>query len=98
MSSAYATRIVEKVFKEFDKDCNGRLSKVEFPKAINNLSRATGGSICSKDDLHAIFDLIDINGDNTISKKEMEILFCQILELLKKNGDPAYNKMVKFSE
>jgi len=54
--------ITEKIFSSFDKDRNGRFSRLEFPKVIRSLAEMIGGEI-TKDDIEDIFNLIDVNGD-----------------------------------
>ena len=66
--------IVDKMFKKYDTDSNERLSKFEFVSLVNDLSRSFGGEICPRDDLDTLFELIDTNGDRTISKKELSVL------------------------
>lgn len=86
MSAEVANKIVNTMFREFDKNGSGRLSKFEFVDSINFLSRKVGGTICSRNDLDCIFQIIDANGDGTISRKEYMILIDKFLLVLKKDS------------
>jgi len=47
------------------------------------MSKVVGGVICPRSDLDCIFQLIDINGDETISKKEYLIFMRKFIEVMK---------------
>ena len=69
MSNEIATKLVDKVFRTYDEDGDGRLNKFQFTKALNALTKAIRGEMCPRDDLESLFHLIDVNGDSTITKK-----------------------------
>lgn len=68
---------------KFDRNANEHLSKFEFANSLNFMSKIVGGVICPRSDLDCIFQLIDINGDETISKKEYMIFMDKFLETMK---------------
>lgn len=82
MSAEIANKVVATMFREFDQNGNGRLSKFEFVNSINYLSRKVGGTICCRNDLDSIFQIIDVNGDGAISKKEYLILIDKFIRVL----------------
>ena len=49
------------------------------------MSKIVGGVICPRSDLDCIFQLIDVNGDETISKKEYLIFIRKFLEVLEQD-------------
>ena len=53
---------------------NDELTKVEFTRIIQKVKTVVGGPLLKKDDLEALFDLIDENSDQKISKREFEVL------------------------
>ena len=62
--------LLQKIFEKFDANKDGHLSLFEFNEALKNLSRVTGAAYPKKADIEALFHLIDINGDEKISKSE----------------------------
>lgn len=59
---------LDKLFSEFDKDHNRRFSRSEFPKVIKILSQLIGADQPTEDEIDDIFNLLDINGDQTIDR------------------------------
>lgn len=62
-------QLLEKIFNEFDQDKNHRFTKNEFPKVVKTLINLVGGEEPSADDIEDIFNLLDVNGDETIDRK-----------------------------
>ena len=60
---------VERIWIEYDMDNNGTLDFDEIASYLKK--RAYPHLTLGQDVLRKIFDLIDENGDNTISKEEM---------------------------
>lgn len=58
--------VVEKIYEKYGYLPNGRLSKFEFFKAFNEVSKISLGQVASKAQMELIFDLIDQNGDQKI--------------------------------
>ena len=67
-SEDVCSKIVRNIFFQFDSSCNENLSKFQFVSSLNHLSKQVGGHICPRSDLDCIFQLIDENGDQKISK------------------------------
>lgn len=74
--------IIEKIFSVFDKDNNGRFTRREFPKVIKTLVDLFGGDEATEDDIDDIFNLLDVNGDETIDKKEFHSLIRMLIRVL----------------
>ncbi|KAL5263145.1 hypothetical protein ACHWQZ_G008530 [Mnemiopsis leidyi] len=60
----------EAIFKVFDADGNGYISRSEFKDTLFSI-----GQRCSEDELNALVDEIDVNRDGIISKKEFLRVF-----------------------
>ena len=65
---AVSTRLekVINLFREWDKDGDGNITKVEFSRALTLLSFEG-----SKETVEALFDMIDLNGNGVIEFKEL---------------------------
>lgn len=61
--------MLEKVFSEFDQDKNQRFTKMEFPKVVNSLINLVGGDTPTVDDVEDLFNLLDVNGDETVDRQ-----------------------------
>ncbi len=86
------------MFREFDKNNNQCLSKFEFVNSINYLSRKVGGLICCRADLDSLFQIIDINGDQVISRKEYYILIRKFIKVLaNESSSSAFDRAIKFA-
>ena len=70
------------MFQRYDDDHDGRLNRFEFTQTLNSITKAIRGEKCPKDELETIFYLIDVNGDQTISKSEFYILVQKIIDLM----------------
>lgn len=44
---------------------------MEFPKVIKVITNFIGADDATEDDVEDIFNLLDVNGDNTIDRKEL---------------------------
>lgn len=51
--------ITDQIFNQYDSNISGALSKFEFSKALNKMSKVSGGMVASHYDLDSIFELID---------------------------------------
>lgn len=91
------TKIVDTMFHEFDKNNNNHLSRIEFANSLNYLSRKVGGHVCCRADLDSLFQVIDINGDQVISKKEYSVLIDKFMRVLEVDSVGAYEKAVLFA-
>lgn len=56
-----------------------------------------GGQTCCKEDLDIMFQQIDMNGDQVISKKEYLVLIDKLLRTLQADSLPSYALAVKFA-
>jgi Ca2+-binding EF-hand superfamily protein len=74
--------IIEKVFREFDNNANGSFSRMEFPKVVKVLTGMMGVDDATQDDVEDIFNLLDVNGDETLNRKELESLFRVFFKML----------------
>lgn len=74
--------LLEKIFSEFDQDKNNRFTKTEFPKVVKTLINLVGGEEPAEDDVEDIFNLLDINGDETIDRKEFRSLLETFFKVL----------------
>jgi len=72
----------EKIFAEFDKDKNNRFTKDEFTTVIKALIDLVGGEIPHIDDVEDIFNLLDVNGDETIDRQEFQSIMVTFFKLL----------------
>ena len=57
------------MFSEFDQGNDQRFSKRQFPKVIRVLTDLTGGQIPFEDDVVDLFNLLDVNGDQSLDKE-----------------------------
>lgn len=78
----HTQQIIEKVFREFDDNANGHFSKMEFPKVLKVLTSMMGVDDATEDDVEDIFNLLDVNGDEALNKKELESLFRVFFKML----------------
>ena len=67
MSNRIAKELVDKMFERHDVDHDGRLNRFEVTETLNSITKAIRGEKCPRDELETIFDIIDVNGDQTIS-------------------------------
>lgn len=74
--------LLEKIFNEFDSDKNHRFTKSEFPKVLKSLINLVGGEEPSSDDVEDLFNLLDVNGDETIDRKEFTSQLSTFFKLL----------------
>ena len=87
------TRKIVDESKAFEND---QLTKIEFTRIIQKVKTVVGGPLLKKDDLEALFDLLDENSDQKISKREFEILMEKIVEIVKEEDKNAYQKMISY--
>ena len=66
--------LIDKLFKEYDKDNTQTISKFEFPNLMRGLFDILGNDMITNEDIDDIFYQLDINGDHNISKVEMMVL------------------------
>ena len=78
-------QLLEKIFNEFDQDKNHRFTKGEFPKVVKMLINLVGGEEPSVDDIEDIFNLLDVNGDETIDRKEFLLLLMTFFKVLEES-------------
>lgn len=74
--------LLDKLFNEFDSDKNHRFTKNEFPKVLKSLINMVGGDEPSSDDMEDLFNLLDVNGDETIDRREFSSLLTTFFKLL----------------
>jgi Ca2+-binding EF-hand superfamily protein len=77
-----ANKMIEKIFREFDDNSNGRFSRMEFPKVVKVITSLIGVDDATEDDVEDIFNLLDVNGDQTLDRKELESLFKVFFKML----------------
>jgi Ca2+-binding EF-hand superfamily protein len=70
------------LFDQFDKDKNHRFTKNEFPRVLKALINMVGGEEPASDDIEDLFNLLDVNGDETIDRKEFTSLLTTFFRLL----------------
>ena len=66
--------LIDKLFKEYDKDNTQTISKFEFPNLMRGLFDILGNEMITNEDIDDPFYQLDINGDHNISKVEMMVL------------------------
>ena len=89
-------KYVDEIFEEYDIDKSRYLSKMEFAPAINGILGKFGVDACCNEDIIDIFNLLDANGDETISKEEFTALIVVIDLLIKKNGKNVLKNDLSF--
>jgi Ca2+-binding EF-hand superfamily protein len=77
--------IMDQIFRKFDADNNQHLTKFEFPLVIKTLVDLMGGSEPAQDDVSDLFNLLDVNGDETLDKGELTSLLKTFFKVLKEN-------------
>ena len=97
MSKQIAERLVEKMYERHDEDNDGRLSKFEFTRTVNGITQAIRGEKCIRDDIETLFDLINLNGDSSISKDEFIILIEKIIDILQTQDKKLYKKLANIA-
>ena len=75
--------MLDKIFKEFDQDNNHRFTKLEFPKVVESIISLVGGETPTADDVEDLFNLLDVNGDETIDRQEFTSLLTTFFKILK---------------
>lgn len=55
---------------------------MEFPKVVKVITNLIGVDDATEDDVEDIFNLLDINGDESIDRKELESLFKVFFKML----------------
>ena len=63
--------IIDKIFSQYDTDGDKMFSRGEFSKVIKSIMKLVQGDCPNEEDVMDLFNLIDINGDETVSKKEL---------------------------
>ena len=76
-------KFLDKIFSECDTDGNRVFNKAEFRKVVDSLINIVGGECPNIEDVSDLFNLLDINGDETIDKKELSSLLVVFFKLLK---------------
>ena len=74
--------ITEKLFQTFDDDKNQRFTKSQFPKVMKSLTDLIGGEQPHIDDVEDLFNLLDVNGDETIDRNEFKSLIQTFFKIL----------------
>ena len=74
--------LLEKIFREFDQDKNHRFDKTEFPRVVKMVINLVGGDKPSPDDIEDLFNLLDVNGDETIDRNEFKSLLTTFFKVL----------------
>ena len=77
--------LIEKIFSKFDDDKNHHFSRMEFPKVVKVLVGMVGAMEPTADDVDDLFNLIDINGDETLDRKELTSLLTMFFKVLREN-------------
>lgn len=77
-----AAIVEEKIFSTFDQDRNGRFTRREFPKVMKMLTDLMGADTPTEDDVEDIFNLLDVNGDETIDRQEFLSLLKTLFKVL----------------
>ena len=70
------------MFAKYDTDNNFVLSKFEFPLLIANIVEVFGGEVPKNEDVDDIFNLLDWNGDQALSKEELFFLFSKLIAIV----------------
>ncbi len=76
-------KLLEKLFDKFDYDNNQRFTKGEFPEVVKTLVKFVEGETPTSDDIEDLFNLLDINGDETIDHKELMSLLTTFFKVLR---------------
>lgn len=78
--------MLEKIFSEFDQDKNHRFTRSEFPKVVSSIINMVGGETPTFDDVEDLFNLLDVNGDETIDRKEFTSLLTTFFKILREEN------------
>lgn len=78
-------KMLEKIFSEFDQDKNHRFTRSEFPKVVSSIINMVGGETPTFDDVEDLFNLLDVNGDETIDRKEFTSLLTTFFKILREH-------------
>jgi Ca2+-binding EF-hand superfamily protein len=77
--------LMDKIYQQFDSDNNQHFKKSEFHMVIRTLADLMGVSEPPEDDVSDLFNLLDVNGDETLDKGEFNSLLKTFFKLLKEN-------------
>lgn len=55
---------------------------MEFPKVVKVITQLIGVDDATEDDVEDIFNLLDVNGDQSLDRKELESLFRVFFKML----------------
>ena len=75
--------VLDKIFSQYDTDGNKLFSIGEFTKVIKSIMNLLGGECPNQEDVYDLFNLIDINGDETVNKEQLTSLLTVFFKLLK---------------
>lgn len=78
--------MVDKIFSQFDKDKNNFFTRTEFPRVVRSIINLVGGEEPTSDDVEDLFNLMDINGDENINKKEFTSFLSTFVKILKEEN------------
>ena len=76
---------ISQIFSKFDSDKNNHFTRLEFPKVIKVLTDMVGVMEPKADDVDDLFNLIDVNGDETLDRKELTSLLTMFFKVLREN-------------
>lgn len=76
---------MDKIYQKFDSDNNQHFKKSEFHEIIRTLADLMGVHEPPEDDVLDLFNLLDINGDETLDKGEFNSLLKTFFKVLKEN-------------
>ena len=78
-SAMNADEIVNSIFKRFDSDNNEVFSKPEWPRVVKDIFDLFGAPMPTQDDVDDLFNYLDLNGDERISRSELKVLVDRFL-------------------
>ena len=88
----FATKLMDK----FSTGIKNKISRADFPNAINFIAKLIHAKVCSKDDLFTLFDIADQNGDQYISFNELLILLETLINVSSAEDRGAFKKIAKY--
>jgi Ca2+-binding EF-hand superfamily protein len=77
---------LEKLFTKFDFNSSRRISKFDFARIVQTLTRLTGASFPPTTDVDDLFTYLDKDGDQTISFVEFQTLMESFTKIMNSEG------------
>ncbi len=75
-------KLMEESFRKVDIDGNNKLDRGEFEQVLVQIAKEIGVDSPTRDEVDDILDLIDENGDGTVSKEEFVELIEKVFQMM----------------